>query len=553
MSLQLAKAELVPGNPLPLPHLAQHLLVRAIKEGRSQERVLTTIDAGLQQNTIQIINNHYARLKANHIYNAAVIIAEVKTGHVLSYVGNTKSGFENNEDVDVAIAPRSTGSILKPILYAAMIGEGKTLPHMLWPDIPTLINGYSPKNFSKEYDGVVTASSALIRSLNIPAVHELKEYRYEKLYNKLKDVGITTLTQPADHYGLSLILGGSEGTLWDITGVYASMARTLNNFFEQPGLMRYSKTDFHPLSYTKQEESKRTWESSSFLTAASIFSTFDVLQEVYRPGENSGWKNFSSTKRIAWKTGTSFGFRDGWAIGVNPDYVVGVWVGNADGEGRPGLTGTESAAPILFDVFSMLPGNSWFQKPIAEMTEVAICMKSGHRISAFCDESYTLWVDKAGLQTLPCPYHQKVFLSSDRKYRVHASCESLSKIIEANWFILPPVQEYYYKSKRLSYNSLPQFRSDCRNSNAVASMDLIYPKPNAKIFIPRELDGTLSNTLFEAAHRNPSATIFWHVDETFIGATKKTHKLELSPTKGNHKLTLIDEFGETIKANFKIE
>jgi len=553
LELHLAQAEPVPETLLTLPRLAPHLLTRAIREGKGENKVITTIDLGLQQRVTQIINDHHQQLKANQIFNAAAIILEIKTGNVLAYVGNTASGSKNNEDVDVVMAPRSTGSILKPFLYAAMLQEGKMLPHTLWPDVPTFINGYSPENFSKEFDGAVPASAGLIRSLNIPAVYELREYRYEKFYDKLKTIGLTTLKQPADHYGLTLVLGGAEGTLWDITGAFASMARTLNNYFELPGKNRYSKSDFHPPRYQQTEDDKnKIIEESSWLNAASVYLTFDALKEVYRPGENTGWRNFSSTKKIAWKTGTSFGFRDGWAVGVNPEYAIGVWVGNADGEGRPGLTGTETAAPILFDLFSVLPASGWFQMPVSEMEKIEVCQKSGHRATDLCEERTQEWVPKAGLETLPCPYHKKVFLSADKKFRVHALCESLTKMTEATWFVLPPIQEFYFKQKTFGYRPLPPLRKDCENPNSVASMDLIYPKINSKVLVPRELDGTTGNTLFEATHRNPAATIFWHLDGKFLAATRKTHKLALNPTAGTHTLTVVDDAGESISRSFSV-
>jgi penicillin-binding protein 1C len=558
LTLQLAKAEPIPEAPVSLPRLAPHLLSRVIKEGKGQEKIVTTIDQNLQHRAVQIIEQHQLKLKANHIYNAAAIILEIKTGNVLAYIGNTSSGQDNNEDVDVVMAPRSTGSILKPFLYATMLNEGKMLQRTLWPDIPTFINGYAPKNFSKEYEGTVHANDALIRSLNVPAVHELRNYRYEKFYDLLTNIGITTLKQPADHYGLTLILGGAEGSLWDITGAFASMARTLNNYSDRSGKNRYNKKDFHsPFLITPKDlfvgsDGSQVPEESSWLNAASIYLTFDALKEVYRPGEESGWRYFNSAKKIAWKTGTSFGFRDGWAVGVNPDYAVGVWVGNADGEGRPGLTGTETAAPILFDLFSLLPGNSWFQIPYAEMSQVAVCSQSGHRATSLCENPDTVWITQAGLQTLPCPYHKKIFLSADKKYRLHSDCESISKMIEVPWFVLPPIQEFYFKKKNFGYHSLPPWRKDCANTNAVTTMDIIYPKPNSKVFIPYELDGSAGSTLFEAAHRNPSATIFWHLDGKFLSATHKTHKLSLHPDQGNHTLLLVDDAGESISRFFVV-
>jgi len=551
LTLQLSFSEPIPEAPQALPRLAPHLLQRAIAEGKDEQQIISTLDTHIQKSAIQIVDNHYQRLKANQVFNASVIIAEIKTGNVLAYVGNTRSGKENNEDVDGAVAPRSTGSILKPFLFASMLHEGQMLPGTLWPDVPTFINGFAPKNFSKEYDGAVSAQDALVRSLNIPVVYELRQYRYEKFYDQLKNMGLTTLHQPADHYGLALILGGAEGTLWDITGAYASLARTLNHYFETAGKNRYSKKDFHPLRYYPAETDQLNEpEESSWLSAASIYQTFDVLKELHRPGEGTGWKTFSSTKKIAWKTGTSFGFRDAWAVGVNTDYAVGVWVGNADGEGRPNLIGTEAAAPLLFDLFSILPGNSWFRMPEAEMEKVAICKKSGHRATELCPEKDTLTVCRTGLLSAPCPYHKKIFLSKDMKFRVHSNCESLSNAIETSWFILPPIQEYYFKLKNRHYNSLPPFRKDCQPASSITSLDIIYPKPNSKVFVPIELDGKPGSALLEATHRNGHATIFWHLDGHFITTTQKIHKIELKPKPGPHILLLVDDSGEMVSVPF---
>lgn len=554
LTLDLAKSEPIPENPLRLPKIAPHLLTRFIAEGKANQKIVTTLDIALQQRTRQIVHDHYHALRGNQIFNAAAIVVSVKTGNVLAYVGNTESGRENNEQVDVISAPRSTGSILKPFLFAAMLNEGKMLQHTLTPDVPVIINGYSPKNFSREYDGAVPADQALIRSLNVPAVHELRDYRYEKFYELLKNVGFTPFKHPADHYGLSLVLGGAEGTLFDITSMYASMARTLENYFEHPGKNKYNKKDFHPARLIPSDTTaENELEENSFLSASSIYLTFDALLEVYRPGEESGWKYFNNARRIAWKTGTSFGFRDGWAVGVNPDYAVGVWVGNADGEGRPGLTGTETAAPLMFDIFSSLPGNNvWFSDPKSEMVKAPICRKSGSLATPLCEERDTIEIAHAGLPTLPCRYHQRVHLSSDKKFRVHSECESVSAIQTVSWFVLPPVQEYYFKTRNISYKPLPPYRNDCENPSSVALMDVIYPKVDSKVYVPRELNGEIGQTVFEAVHRNPKVTVYWHVDGDYVGSTTKSHRLALSPKTGNHVLTLVDENGETIKRTFKV-
>ncbi len=553
LALPLALQEAVPGPPLPLPRHAPHLLDHITAKGWKGQRVTSTLDEQLQQRVTERVWQHHQRLAANRIFNAAALVMEVETGHVVAYVGNVPSGERNQQQVDVIQAPRSTGSILKPFLFAALVDEGKLLPGMLLPDVPTVIQGFAPQNFSKSFDGAVPARDALIRSLNIPAVLALKEYRYEKFHSLLTQMGMTTLTRPPDHYGLTLITGGAEGTLWDITGMYASMARTLNRYFTRPGVRRYEAKDFHPpVIHRVDDPAPGVMETKSIVSASSIYVTWEVLKELYRPGEETGWQLFGSAKKIAWKTGTSFGFRDGWAVGVNGDYAVGVWVGNADGEGRPGLTGTEAAAPLLFDLFSLLPSQRWFEVPRSEMTPVAVCARSGYRAQARCEQIDTVLLPLAAERTGTCPFHQKVFVNETGTYRVHADCEPLEKLHPARWFVLPPVQEYYYKSKNIRYQPLPPYRPDCRDPSAIAAMDIIYPRPNASVFVPRLLDGAVSDVVLQATHRNSQAKIYWHLDNEFVGVTSRGHKLALQPREGSHVLVLIDETGQSLQQTFTV-
>jgi penicillin-binding protein 1C len=381
----------------------------------------------------------------------------------------------------------------------------------------------------------------------------LRDYRYERFHDLLKRVGMTTLKQGPDRYGLSLILGGAEGTLWDITGMYASMARTLNNFFERPGKNKYAKRDFRSPSYLKSpSEEIMILEGSGPISAGSVYITLNTLTELHRPGEESGWKYFNSAKKIAWKTGTSFGFRDAWAVGVTPNYAVGVWVGNAEGEGRPGLTGTDAAAPIMFDIFSQLPNDTWFLPPSLELEKISVCTSSGSRATSICHNTDTVFVTKAGLSSGLCVDHRMVHLTYDEKYRVNSLCEDVNRMKHKSWFVLPPVQEYYFRAINLSYKSLPPFKSSCHVDEQFASMDMIYPKDKTKLFIPRSLDGSPGSSIFELAHRNSKATVFWHLDGKYLGSTQSVHQIAVNPVKGKHTLTLVDDSGESITRQFEV-
>jgi len=552
----LAKLEPVPDKPMPLPSLAPHLLQRYKNDQLSRRknggRIKTSINTLLQQNVADIIERNHQLLKGNDIRNTAAIVLDVETGQTLAYVGNINhpENTDMESDVDVIGAPRSPGSTLKPFLYAAAMHDGLILPNSLLPDIPTQIAGYHPENFDLGYDGAVPASKALARSLNIPAVKLLMQYKYERFHALLRKIGMTTLTQPADHYGLSLILGGSENNLWELSGAYADMARVLNHYRRYKGL--YDAADYHNPVYTKTEAGKPELEKSGLLDAGSIYYTFQAMEEVMRPGDELLWQQFSSTQRIAWKTGTSFGFRDGWAIGVTPRYVVGVWVGNTNGEGRPGLIGVNTAAPILFEIFRQLPvARDWFDMPTGEMTGIAVCKESGYRAGENCDHIDTLFMPKTGLKAPICPFHQLVHLDLSRKWQVNSGCETPANMVHTPWFVLPPSMEFYYKSRNYSYHSLPPFRSDCV-VDAQRPMELIYPKAGAKIYVPVEADGTKGRVICNVAHRQAGIKIFWALDNEYIGQTKDYHQMGLNPSPGKHVLTLTDSNGNRLQSTFEV-
>ncbi len=553
LTYTLSLQEPLPEEPKPLPQITPHLLTRAIVDGYKGKVLKTTINSFYQNRINEVVERHKQNLAANSIHNIAVLLIEVETGNTLAYVGNSAPGEKVNGDyVDCVHSPRSTGSILKPFLYAAMLNEGLILPNTLIPDIPTQIGGYAPKNFYPVYDGAVPASRALSRSLNVPAVRMLHFFGIEKFHAVLNKLGLTTITRPASSYGLSLILGGAEASLWDLAGVYSSLARSLNHF--RPLQSRYNKLDYHlPVYIADNIAEEPSISDNSVLCASSIFLTFEAMREVARPDELSGWKYFASTRSVAWKTGTSFGHRDAWAIGINPDYVVAVWVGNASGEGRPDLTGVTAAAPILFEIFGLLPESRWFEQPVDDMVKIPVCRQSGYRATDICITVDSTWIPAKGLDTPPCPYHKIIHLDKTGKYRVNDRCEDISTMLHKSWFILPPAMEWFYKSRNPEYRMLPPFASGCLPDESIKSMAIIYPRIySSRIQIPRNIDGTTSETVFEVAHRRMDATIFWHLDNQYLGLTSTFHQMALRPAPGNHTLTLVDENGETLVTKFEI-
>jgi penicillin-binding protein 1C len=552
LTLILSIDEPVPVEPKAIPAKAPHLTDFFYIHKRGQ-KIVTTIDPVLQERVMEVINTHQKDLSANYIFNSACIIIEVESGNVLAYAGNsTLSDADlHGGNVDIIRSLRSTGSILKPFLYAGMQQSGDILPNSLIADVPTRFPGFSPKNFDQSFSGAVNAGSALSQSLNIPAVKMLQKYNPEKFLDLLKRAGFTTFNKPADYYGLSMVLGGGETSLWDLTGAYASMSRVLNSYLREK---KYYKEDWHQPVLLKQSvlDTIKTEDPDPPLSASSVWLTYEALQKVNRPESETGWQYFSSAPNLAWKTGTSFGFRDGWAIGTTPEYVIGVWTGNANGEGRPGLTGTSAAAPILFDLVGLKRTGPWFRTPYEDLTMIRVCSKSGFRAGIDCPETIEIPASVNGLRSEVCPYHQVIHLNEAGTMQVTSDCASPEDIRNVPWFILPPAMEYFYRQKHPEYKPLPPIAPGCHTGMSIPVMEFIYPTPGIRIFIPRDQSGSLTRVIPEVAHRSPSKKLFWHLDDTYIGTTRYIHQIEMAAASGSHVLTAVDEDGNTIKCSFTI-
>lgn len=554
----LSLLEPLPEAPVPLPDEAPHLLERLAADAPGT-RITTSVNRMLQRQTQEIVNRYARDYASNHIHNLAALIADAETGEVLAYAGNVtfKADARKGNQVDIITSPRSTGSILKPFLYAAMLHDGQLLPGTLVSDVPLNLNGFSPQNYNKTFYGAVPAHRAIERSLNVPLVRMLSAYNTGRFMSLLKKAGMTTLRFSEEHYGASLILGGAEGTLWDLTGMYASLARTLVHYRTYNG--RYDPADIHPLTPypappadpVRSVADKRLTDKP-FLSAASIWFAFEAMSALNRPEEEADWQQFGSMKQVAWKTGTSYGGRDAWAIGTTPRYTVGVWVGNASGEGRPGLTGVGNAAPALFDLFSLLPGSGWFDMPYDELLPMAICRLSGHKASAICDRVDTLYMPRSADKTEVCPYHRLVHLSADGRFRVNSSCESVGRMIARPWFVLPPSEEYYYRNYHIDYAPLPPVKPGCGEDRG-RQIELIYPEHNAILYLPKGFSGKREQFVFKAAHARPDAILYWHLDDTYAGETTDHHQISFSASPGKHRLTLIDDQGNRKTISFEVK
>ncbi len=545
LNLTLALEEPIPQHPFPIPQYAPHLLTKLIKQGQGK-RYHTTIDKSKQLRVTNIIANHHKLLSRLDINNAAAIVLHIPSGEVQAYVGNTSpiNGNWHQNHVDIIQSRRSTGSLLKPLLYAAAIDEGIILPEQLVADVPTYYSNFAPQNFTRTFDGAVPADQALSRSLNIPAVRLLMSYDIGKFLDLLQKTDLRTINKSANHYGLSLILGGAEATLFEFASVYAAMVRTINTFNKSGN--KYRKDEYNSaklLTSDKLHQNSELTAHPVIFSAGALYSTFQAMTEVVRPEEEQGWTQFASHNNIAWKTGTSFGFRDAWSLGVTSEYLVAVWVGNADGEGKPGIVGGRAAAPIMFDIFRTLPPSQWIEEPLGNMDYLSVCSISGYKASAICPTD-TIVAPLASIKGELCPYHHLVHLDETKSMRVDSHCYPTDKMVHTAWFTLPPTMESYYSRINPLYQKLPKLHPQAIKDN-ISSMEIIYPQANAKLFLPIGLDGKRQPIVVRLAHRDPKAIIFWHLNGEYLGQTSDLHEMELSPESGKHRISFTDNNGNT--------
>lgn len=547
LDLDLALREPLPAEPVPLPQQAPHLLETLHAQHPGINRFHSTLDARLQAAASATVRERAAALARQDIHNAAALIVDNRSFEVLAYVGNNEWSVQNERGhaVDLIRRPRSTGSILKPFRYAAMLDAGEILPGTLVADVPTQYSGYMPENFDHGYRGAVAAEVALAQSLNVPAVRMLRQHGVQRFYDYLRQFGMSTLTRKPDDYGLTLILGGAEATLRDVAAMYANMADVArHNTAAAAGPYRRLRLLVDAPASASGPPAE--------ISPGAAWLTLRALLEVARPNEEVYWKSFASSRRIAWKTGTSWGLRDAWAVGNTTRHTVAVWAGNASGEGRAGLTGAAAAAPILFDVYNRLEAADWFALPTLHLKEVEACRNDGYLANGNC-ETEKQWAPRDSHFDQLSPHNIRVHLDGTRRHRVDSSCERVSRMVHANWFVLPPGQEFFYRRQHSDYRALPPYRSDCTAGGPVrAPIEFLYPTAGTRLYIPVDLAETKSRVVFEAVHRERDTLLHWHLDDSYVGSTRTFHQRALDVPVGTHTITVVDPQGNRLSRQFEV-
>lgn len=536
---ELAKQEPIPNAIRTVPFYAPHFSNWLQAQSPKTDIFHTTLDLKLQKHIEQTVHFYAQSLQAVGIENVSVVVANTKTREIKAWIGSQDfTDTSRQGQVDGVIAPRSSGSILKPFLYAFAMDQGIILPETNVKDIPTFYGTFSPQNDKQIYTGIISAREALIRSLNIPSVRILNSVGVEGFYSLLKQAGTTTLFRPSDQYGLTLILGGAEVRLLDLVTLYAGLG---------------NEGKFRDLTYLQTQSASK---DTPLISEGASYLTLNILKDLKRPGTEFFWQLFDQKYPLSWKTGTSYGNRDAWAVGVSPEWTIGIWVGNFTGTENPLLGGARHAGPLLFDIFNYLPKNqntSFFVKPTWTLKAVTLCKDTGYYATDSCPEAIEAEAPISDTLIKPCPYHHSIIVDTLTQKEVCSQCWTVDRYEQRILLIYPPNVRSILRQNGIVQPLIPQHNPLCPQFHEWEVMDIIYPAEGAHILIPRDFDGTYQPFSISAVHQDQRASLFWYINNDYKGKTTYPHQFIQSFIPGNYTVVIMDEDGHKSKRTFTIQ
>ncbi|MCF8374101.1 MAG: penicillin-binding protein 1C [Bacteroidales bacterium] len=507
------------------PRLVPHLANRLFREYPSKAIIETAIDLSIQQKTEKIVKDYSYSLYAKNIHNAAVLILDNKSHEVLAYLGS--SDFYDNQhagQVDGIRAIRSPGSTLKPFLYGKCFEAGLITPKSVVSDLPVNFYGYQPENYTGHYNGMVTVEYALINSLNVPAVNLLDQYSIEKFTENLAGAGFDQIKKDEPKLGLSLILGGCGVSLEELCNLFSA--------FSNSGLMIHA-------SLSSEEEKT---DSLLVLSPGAAFMVTEILTQLNRPDFPQQWQNIAHLPRIAWKTGTSYGRRDAWSIGYNHNYTVGVWVGNFSGEGVPGLSGADAAAPLLFSIFNAIDRESdknWNQPP-DDVDFRYICTESGLMPSDFCDNQIIDYFIPEISSSEKCRHLKTIFINPDSTLSYCSACMPASGFIKAKYPNYSPALIEYFEQNQIKYQKIPPHNADCEKVFTLGAPAITSPTENAEYFLSPDYGLQLC---LKCQAAPDVETVYWYINNKFIAESEPGQNLFSKVPEGKVKISCSDDKG----------
>jgi penicillin-binding protein 1C len=521
-----ALAEPLAAGRQPAPRVAPHFAYRLLRRYPGRPILKTTLNRPLQEMVEQLAYNYGQPLRHKNIHNVSVLVVDNRTQAVVAYLGSADFLDQaHGGQVDGVRALRSPGSTLKPLLYAAAFDKGLLTPKTIIPDVPVDFAGYRPENYYGDYNGNITIEQALATSLNIPAVKVLHQLGVPAFVRKLQQAEFSQVKKDGHQLGLSLILGGCGVKLEELTALYAAFA---NNGTWRP--LRWLQADtstFHrPL-----------------LSPAAAFMTTQILTQLKRPDLPHNAHNSTRLPQIAWKTGTSYGRKDAWSIGYNKNYTVGVWVGNFTAEGVPELNGTDSATPLLFDIFNAIDYGSpqrWFPPP-PPLAFRSVCPETGKPVNTFCPDAVRDAFIPGISPTAKCDHLKDVWVSGDEKYAYCTTCLPETGYRTRKYPNYAPEMLTYFAAAHLPYQKIPEHNPRCPRIFRDHAPVITSPTAGMEYLLERADHQQL---MLQGNAHNEVRLVSWYVNDRFLKTTAVHVPLFFQPGQaGSYKISCTDDQG----------
>jgi len=519
------------------PRMAPQLALRLHLAAPTVSMVQSTIDSRMQKKAEDIVRNYMNGLQLQDIHNAAVLVVDNTNGDVLVSIGS--SDFldrSHHGEVDGVRALRSPGSTLKPYLYGLSYDAGIATPGMIINDVPAQFSGYAPENYDKEFRGRVTIADALRNSLNVPAVKCLQSLGMQRFLQSMMLGGFRSIYSQRKHLGLSVILGGCTVRLEELTAMYSAFARD--------GIYR-------PLHWTKHSDTTSAIQWP-IISKGATWMISQTLSELTRPDLPSMADRSQQVPKIAWKTGTSYSRRDGWSIGYNRRYTVGIWLGNFDGHGATALSGAASATPLLFRLFTALDprcGEDWLQQP-KEVETRLVCKATGLPVGAHCTDFVTDYYLPGISNTQACDHLKEIWVSGDGSYSYCTAC------LPANGYktmlipeVAPELADWYDK-KGIHYEKSPPHNPACnRLFNGDAPRITSLRNGVTYVILDRE-----TQELTLACRAAPDVKmVYWYVNDHFIKSATTGESLLIRAETQSIKISCADDKGRMASINIRVK
>jgi len=524
-----------------IKNLAPHFSLYIAQNYKGDE-IKTSLVPSIQNTAEKLLQNYVKRVKPKHVSNGAVIIIDNKNNSVVGYCGSADFyDYYSSGQVNGITSIRSPGSTLKPILYTMAFNRGLLTPQMKLLDLPTDISGYEPENYDLKFRGEVSAKFALINSLNVPTVRLLQRVGLNHFLSVLEKGGFTDIANQKKSLGLSVILGGCGVRLEQLAGFYTTFA---------------NKGVLYPLNYLASGKKDKNISIPLF-TPGAVYLTSRILSSNERPDFPEEFLSFTNLPKIAWKTGTSYGKRDAWAVGYNPDYTIGVWMGNFDGTGSPDLSGAEMAVPLLFELFNSIDYKTgyqtnkepWFQKP-NDVEEREVCSETGLLPSKYCKSLITDYYISRVSPNKRCNLYKPVYVSKDEKISYCTEClpDSGYKIVAYPNY--DPELTLWFLKNKIPFKRPPPHNPYCTAMFPGDGPKILSPSAGYDYYIEK---GSKEQIMLMAASDPSVAMQYWYINDKFYAKTKSGNKLFFTPVEGPVKITCLDNLGRkrTITTDIK--